>query len=54
MAEAVGNDDLASSLEAVARADDPSRVLREEIAVAEDRNPAHVDALRELRPEGDE
>lgn len=54
MAQAVGNDDLADSLQAVARADEPERVLREEIAVAQDRSPDNVDPLRELAEEGDE
>jgi hypothetical protein len=54
MAQAVGNDDLAASLQAVARADEPDRVLREEIAVAQDRSPDNVDPLREIAEEGDE
>jgi hypothetical protein len=52
MAQAVGNDDLADSLQTVASADRPERVLRQEIAVAQDRSPENVDALRELA-EGD-
>ncbi len=54
MAQAVGNDDLADSLQAVARSDEPERVLREEIAVAQDRSPGNVDPLREIAEEGDE
>jgi hypothetical protein len=53
MAQAVGNDNLADSLQTVASADEPERVLRQEIAVAQDRSPENVDALRELA-EGDE